>query len=87
MKRAPTREKAQAIFERKLLDAEKQGTRCNLRGTTVKGGCAHTDKLACWAELYGLLFKALKYGRRRGLISIIDPWTDRSWLTREQPKP
>lgn len=80
MKRAPTRAKAQAIFERKLLDAEKQGTRCNLRGITIDGACTHTDKLACWAALYGRLFKALRYGRRRGLISIMDPWRDRSWL-------
>lgn len=86
MKRAPTREKAQAIFERKLLDAEKQGTRCNLHGI-VEGGCTHTDKLACWSELYGMLFKALRYGRRRGLISIMDPWRDRSWLKKGPPAP
>jgi hypothetical protein len=83
MKTTPTREKAQRTFEKRLLAAEQQGTLCNIFENAALGVkmCHHARPAECWSAIYGLLFKAMRYGREHGLISVPDPWKDRSWMS------
>lgn len=80
------REKAQRIFEKKLLAAERQGTLCNIYENSALGVkmCHHARPIECWSELCGLLFKAMRYGRRRDLLSVTDPWRE---IVRGCPRP